>query len=313
MADDTSQFDEQDLHDEYSDEVVRLFLFGRLPAARQVKFEERLFADEQFETRVRLAEHELADDYAYERLSATERDLFEQKFLVSTARQQKLKVSHALREHFAVSLPVAAKATIGDRLQRLLSWNQVSWKSAAALVTLVLLAGTIALLLRRPQLRQEIITQSQRLIPRRRSIPPARPGSDREVTHHAIKPQSSGDENPPPPAPGATVVANIILVPETGYDSDRITQVNLLQSEVNVLHVRLAVERKRAGLYDLEISTTSGSTVFRESLISADTSSAAVAFEIPVRYLVAGDYQIKLMRITEGEAEGVGTYYLRVQ
>lgn len=269
MADDTSQFDQQVSHDEHSDEVVRLFLFGKLPAAQQVKFEERLFSDEQLETRVRLAENELADDYAYERLSATERDLFEQKFLVSTARRQKLSVSKALHERFAAPSPAPATATLGERLQRLLSWNQVSWKLAAAVVTLVLFVGTTWLLLRRPQLRQELITQGQKLIPRRRPVPPARPDQNREETHHPKLPSSGENSIPPPPAP--TVVANIILVPEGAYDGDHITHVSLPQSEGNLLRVQLAVERNRLGQYQVEVLTVSGQTIFAESLTNQDT------------------------------------------
>jgi hypothetical protein len=311
MADDTSQFDEQVLHDEYSDEVVRLFLLGKLPAAQQVKFEERLFSDEQFETRVRLAENELADDYAYERLSATERDLFEQKFLVSTERRQKLRVSEALHQRFAAPSPAPARATLGERLQRLLSWNQVSWKLAAAVVTLVFFAGTTWLLLRRPQLRQELITQGKKLIPRRRPVAPAKPDQNREESHHPKLPSSGENSIPPPPV--AMVVANIILIPESAYDGDHIAHLSLPQSDVNLLRVQLAVERNRPGQYQVEVLTVSGQTIFTESLLEKDTSGAAVAFEIPVRLLVAGDYQIKLARITDGREEGVATYYFRVQ
>ena len=46
MADNSEEFDKKD-SPEFSDEAIRRFLFGRLSAAEQLKFEERLFTDER--------------------------------------------------------------------------------------------------------------------------------------------------------------------------------------------------------------------------------------------------------------------------
>src|SRR5438128_11619634 len=97
MADNTEQFDKEN-SPVFPEEAIRRFLFGGLDAAEQLRFEEALFVDERLETRVRLTECELADDYAFGRLSAAESELFEQRFLVSTARQQQINVSKALRD-----------------------------------------------------------------------------------------------------------------------------------------------------------------------------------------------------------------------
>src|SRR2546426_9238041 len=106
MADNSEELDKRDWP-EFSDDAIRRFLFGGLSAAEELTFEERLFADERLETRVRLAECELADDYAFGRLNSAERELFEQRFLVSAARQQQLNVSKALHDRFATVSTVA--------------------------------------------------------------------------------------------------------------------------------------------------------------------------------------------------------------
>src|SRR5260370_26213318 len=86
---------------EFSDEAIRRFLLGRLSASEQPAFEKQLFSSTLLDARVRLAELDLADDYAYGRISAGERDLCEEKFLVNSDRRREVEVSIALRDRFA--------------------------------------------------------------------------------------------------------------------------------------------------------------------------------------------------------------------
>jgi hypothetical protein len=313
MADDTSQFDEQVLHDEYSDEVVRLFLFGKLPVAEQVKFEERLFSDEQFETRVRLAEHELADDYAYERLSATERDLFEQKFLVSSARRRQVRVSSALRDRFAsmpqVSAPVSSvKTRISERLQGLLGLNQPFWKLALRVAILILLVGTIWTVLREPRV--------QKLIGIRRPAPALAPAPNRQDANH-LKKAPPTTFRQPTPAPFAldpdANSASIMLFPQHGYDPVHIMQVGFPDSQESTLHILLAFGEEHGEeqkMFRAELLTLAGRSIFKESLFRP-IGPGAISFDVPVMFLDAGDYQVKLGRVTDGTE--VAAYYFRLQ
>jgi hypothetical protein len=313
MADDTSQFDEQVSHDEYSDEVVRLFLFGKLPAARQVKFEERLFSDEQFETRVRLAENELADDYAYERLSATERDLFEQKFLVSTARQQQVRVSSALRDRFA-SMPQvsatesSAKTTISERLKSLLSRNQPSWNLALRVAVLILLVGTIWTVLRGPRVRK--------LIGLRRPVPASAPDPNRQEANHPKKAPPTTFRQPTPVPFGFDPDANpaaIMLFPQHGYDPVHIMQVGFPDRQHSTLHLLLAFSEEHSEeqeMFRAELLTLAGRSVFKENPFRP-IGAGAISFDVPVMFLDPGDYQVKLSRVAGGTE--VATYYFRVQ
>ena len=309
MADDTSQFDEQVLPDEYSDEVVRLFLFGKLPAAQQVTFEERLFSDEQFETRVRLAENELADDYAYERFSATERDLFEQRFLVSTARQQQVRVSSALRDRFA-SMPQvsatmsSAKTTIKERLQGLLGLNQPSWKLALRVAILILIVGTMWTVLRGPRI--------QKLIGRRRPVPALAPDPNRQETNHPKKAPPTTFRQPTPAPFGLDPDANpvtIMLFPQHGYDPVHIMQVGFPDSQHSTLHLLLAFSEEPE-MFRAELLTLAGRSVFEENPLRP-IGVGAMSFDVPVMFLDPGDYQVKLSRVAGGTE--VATYYFRLQ
>ena len=294
-----------------------------MSAAEQLTFEERLFADDRFETRVRLAECELADDYAFGRLSSAERELFELRFLVSTARQQRLNVSKALRDRFAsdvtqtVSLrsqPVqttglSAEKTIGESLQRLLGLNQPSWRLAVSVVILILLIGTIWSVLREPHIRNKFFTKH-------RPTPSATPSTDQQESHHAIKasptpPQEESPSRPEPQRPAPTPGA-VILVPEDRYDRDRIAQVSLAR-DARDLHVQLEFKSSQPATYRAELPTLGGQSVFTEASLKLAAGGTTIDFDVPVRFLKAGDYQVKLSRVTDGIEEGVATYYLRVQ
>src|SRR5438128_541354 len=134
---------------EFTDAAIRRFLFGRLSAAEQTTFEEYLFTDESLEARVRLAEFDLADDYALERLSAADRKAFEKKFLLSAERTRQLKVSTALRDRFASTAtlaapaPKVATASISERLRLLFGLNQRAWRLAFGVAILVVLVGMV--------------------------------------------------------------------------------------------------------------------------------------------------------------------------
>jgi hypothetical protein len=317
MADITEQSDKAN-SPQFSDETIRRFLFGRLSAAEQSTFEETLFADDALETRVRLTECELADDYVFERLSDDDQELFEQRFLVSAARQQKLSVSRALRDRFASAPAVATattslRTTIGERLQRFLVLNKPSWKPALSMLILIALAGTVWVILRKPLIRERLISQTKQLIPRRRPAPVQTPGANQQEAHHTAKAPT------PPPAESPTalssrlVVETVALAPESTYDRDRIRSVTLSQFAPDILSLRLTLVNSQPGTYRAELLTIAGQSVFTEGSRTPAAASGSIDFDVPVRFLSAGDYQVKLSRVTEGIEEGVATYYFRVQ
>ena len=79
MANNNGHF-EQDNSSGSSDETIRRFLFGELTESEQPPFEQQMFTDAGLDARVRLAEIDLADDYAFDRLNATDRARFDERF-----------------------------------------------------------------------------------------------------------------------------------------------------------------------------------------------------------------------------------------
>ena len=287
---------------QFPDETIRRFLLGRLSGAEQARFDERLFTDESLETRVRLGECELADDYAFARLSATDRELFESHFLVSADRKQTLRVSDALRDRFPSAQP-QQQLTIGERLKARFGFSQPAVRLAFGLVILILLVGTVWLVTKEPQI-------VRRLIPKRAPVTPSS-SAPREAGHPS-NPTSTPvhRENFPamPPhesvAPGA--VSSFGLSPNR-RETANIPVVNLPKGENDVVRFQLSLQPNPAGTYRAELLTAEGQSVFSAGSLTADGSVATIDFDVPARLLKMGNYEI---RIAGGPGSGASYYFL---
>jgi len=289
--------------------MIRRFLLGSLSAADQVTFDERLFADDGLEKRVRLAECELADGYAFDLLTPADRELFEQRFLVSAARQQKLIVSTALRDRFASAVTNAAPSamTLAERLQRWLGLGQPSWKLALRIIILLLLIGTMWSVLRGPRL-------GKRFLAERRPAPVATPAPNQQEANHPIKPSPPQLKEgiPAPPDQLVATPVTVMLVPQHGYDPAHIATVSLPGGEPSGLHVQLTF-KGNGEIYRAELLTITGQSVFSQGALKPSAGGDSVGFDVPRQFLNPGDYQVKLIRVTDGIEAGVATYYFRVQ
>jgi hypothetical protein len=321
MADNSEQFD-KDRSPEFPDGAIRRFLLGRLSAGKRLPFEARLFADDSLEARVRLAEYELADDYVFERLGLAERKLFEQKFLLSIDRQEKLMVSRALRDRFAsvsAAVPFEGKTTVGDRLRVLLGFTQPARRFAFGVVIMLLVIGTFWLVVKEPRI-------TGRFIARRPSVVRPTPFTTPKAAH-AVGGSSTPthDETssplPPhePPIPKINSSAktesmpavSIILFPATSRESGNTLRINLPKGEHDIVRLELSLKWNRPGTYRAELLTIDGQSVFSdESLNVANTDGSKAYLDVAAGLLKTGDYQIKLIRVSDGSA---ASYYFRAQ
>jgi hypothetical protein len=289
---------------EFPDEVVRRFLLGDLSSSEQPAFEQGLFSDNGLEDRVRRAELELADDYAYGRLAAAERDLFERKFLVSAERHRKLEVSKGLRERFA---PVAA-AKPKVRVWSLFTVTRPAWRLAFGAVVLLILFATALLVIKEPRLTQRI---TEKIIPRR-PAPRSAPQEANHPTNESI-PEHQVTPSPMPvhdQSSSSMMSVALAPAPETG----EVPCVNPPKGVGDVVRFQLAARSDQRGPYRAELLTVEGQTVFTvESIKPPDAPGAPVDFDVPAALLKAGNYQIKLTQNNVGATEGARSYYFRVQ
>lgn len=296
---------------EVSDETIRRFLLGELSPSEQPLFEQRLFTDAGLDARVRLTEFDLADDFAFERLSTRDRELFEQKFLLTSDRQQKVQVSRVLRDRFSSTAATSSEEhTVAQRLRQLLGLSQPALRIAFGVLILLILFGTAWLVIKEPRIVRQI---ANRITPRR-SPPRSAP---REVNHptNASSPEHSTTPSPMPEhdqTASSPIAASIVLMPDVSYGSNRVS-VNLPKGEKDIVRLQLVLKPDQPGPHRAELLTIQGQSVFSADLLQSTDSRAEVDFEVPASLLNAGDYQIRLSRSDRGSQENVASYYFRVQ
>jgi hypothetical protein len=289
---------------ELPDEVIRRFLLGGLGASEQPEFEEQLFSDDGLNGRVRRAEFELADDYAYGRLNQADHSLFEKKFLVSAERRRKIEVSSVLRERFATA-PVA-KLGVFDRLRSLFPVTRPAWRLAFGAVLLLILFGTALLVIKEPRLPQQIV---RKLIPRRLA-----PRSESKEANHPTNDSSPQHQETPSPMPDHDQSSSSTVNVSLAVDNSAVPIVSMPKGVQDFVRFQLAVSADQRGPYRAELFTVEGQTVFSaESIKAAETPGASVDFDVAATLLKPGNYQIKLTRDNAGAKESLGIYYFRVQ
>lgn len=288
-----------------SDETIRRFLLGGLSVSDQSRFEQSLFTGEGLDSRVRLAEFELADDYAYGRLTSADRKLFEQNFLVTADRERELRVSDILRQRFS-TVPARSEQKTFARLAHLLGLDRPARRTAFSVLILLILFGTVWMVVKEPRLTERI---ANKIIPRRSPLRSAQ----REVNHPT---NASSPEHQITPAPlpihdsAIPSAGRVELFPGTP-NLGKIPTVTLSKGEQDLLRLKLAVIADQTTPYRAEVLTIDGQTVF-----SVDLLHGQFDLDVPMRLLRSGKYQVRLSdarNARDGAKKEVASYYFLVQ
>ncbi len=284
----------------FSDDPIRRFLLGRLAPTEQTSLEESLFMDEELETRVRLAELDLTDDYVFARLNAVDRERFERKFLVSAERRQALNVSSALYDRFDTSL-IGWRAAMGERVGLLFDLNHPIWRYAFAALILILLMATVWLVTREPQSALPVFTK--------RAPTNGKAPAKSQEGQHSSGATSMPHQEPSPPQPvhrevGSTMVLRANAAAQV---------IDLSGNDRDTIHVQLILEGNDEGTYQSELLTIDGQSVFSAKALKQTDSDAKIDFDVPTRLLKTGEYEVNLSRVDNGSRKSVASYYFRVQ
>ena len=291
---------------EFSDETIRRFLLGELSESQQPLLEQRLFTDAGLDARVRLAEIDLADDYAFERLSVADRILFEERFLVTSKRRRELNVSIGLRDRFSRARATAArseKSTVGKRWRYLPGFERPAWKIAFGVLILLILFGTVLLVVKEPGLTEQI---TNKINPKRSA-----PRSSPQEVHHPTNTSSPEHQTTPAPLPlhdSANPLSDGVELFPTKPDSGKLPTLMLPNGENRVIRLRLAVVDETVP-YRAEVLTTDGQSVFSLDRLSGPPFNV----DLSARLLKSGKYQIRLSDARDGSKKELASYYFRVQ
>lgn len=333
------------------DEVfVRQYLLGVLPETESDRLEQRSLDDEAFFEEIQEIEDELIDDYAGGALTEQERIRFEEYFLCSPERREKLRFALAMTER-AVSwkeqrqisgplLKVGTRAPLGasfeehEGLGKVLPFSRSSqtvpaWRLWGAIAAAVLIAvGAGALWLRNNELRRDVLSANAEEARLRNEADMASARAEQEAAekkqaqeqatrfHDQIQALTDSLEKSQPKSILSAFVGleNIVRVTR-GKPIGRTKTINI---PPNALALRLSVEfdATRFQNFEATLERGEGHDVWSSSKAlkphaSGDTQS--LMLKIPAQRLGAGAYQL-IIRAAESEGKNeVARYLLNIK
>jgi anti-sigma factor RsiW len=264
------------------------YLLGELPEEEQVQVEDRAFSDPEYLGALEAAEADLIDAWVRGELPAAQRRGFENRFLTSPQRRQKVEFARALAGVVAASAAAESTATaqIGGRpsiADLFRGWN-FGVRLAASMALVVMLAGAVWI--------------GYLAAGRRGAVEPA------QALSHPGSAAPTGN------------IPSLILLPGLSRAQTRVEQLRL-EASAQVVRVRIQLEaRDDYPLYRADLRTRAGAGILTlANLTRSRTADAyAVSFDVPASSLTSGNYELALQGLTSGgQSQDIGFYYFSVE
>jgi hypothetical protein len=303
------------------------YLLGELTDAEQARFEERFFHEVELSELLADAENDLIDGYVRDELSPRERKRFEQHFLVSDRRREKLEVAQALLQ--AGDARVASRVL--DRPAARPWWNALfaslrlpsaalSYSFGAAAVLFLL--GGLWLFSEVRQLRKETArlsaernmqsAQNDQL--REQADEQRRQGNELAAQKEQLEQQlaelrnQAGDpEREPRPAPA--LLTFILSAGSRGNDAPKKL---IIPSGISSVRLQLNLSLgDEYPAYQVNLQAASGGQVrtWKGLRAAAVNGVRAVFVDVQPNSLGASEYEVTLSGVASGKTETLGYYY----
>jgi hypothetical protein len=158
-----------------TDERIIAYFLEELTEEETAQFEEELFAAQEWPPEVRAVEDQLIEDYIREQLSADRRQRFQEKYLWSTARRDRVATEAAFLQRIDDLAPKPDPEPMPVPIRPWWDFwggwsNPLRLAAAAALV--VVIAGAVWLAVLRPRSPQTLVTANLTLVNRTRGSEP---------------------------------------------------------------------------------------------------------------------------------------------
>ena len=322
----------EQIHD--FDKACEGYLLGELSEPEQAQLEESYFADDALFERFLAVKDELIDAYARGDLAGEKRRRFEQHYLASEPRRQRLEEAkefiraisaNAVNEPTVKGAAVihgAAESWWRHFIGKVLTPRPLLWQGAIAGLLLLALAGSWILVKRVQNRRaaeqarlqnEEAIRKRKEEESRRAVVPPANipsPSPGSTVPDHSQQPNVAGNQSPKPPQ---GQIASLVLLPFATRDGSGSNSL-LLGSDMRVVRLQL-VFQGAFSRYDVVLRTVGGEQVLHRSGLKGSTAGAGKSVNLTVdpSLLRHQDYIITLSgRTAAGKLEAIGDYYFTV-
>lgn len=138
------------------DKDLTHYLLGELSEAERVELEDLYLVDQDFFERLLAVEDDLIDDYAQGRLSKRESSLFEENFLTSPERKERVRAARALSRFVDTKRVARVQSSLPERMLSYLKVGSTTVRFAVSAAMLVLVVGVAGLWIELDRMRSEI-------------------------------------------------------------------------------------------------------------------------------------------------------------
>ncbi len=313
-----------------NDSIIKRYLLGELTEEVQQQIEEQLLRDGDYFEHLQVCEDELVDEYVRGGLPPDEQRRFDNHFLSTPERHEKLRFARALRRYVRAAAEAEPATTARSARSQLLSASLrgrhpvMAYSLAGAL--LLVLGGTW-LIFRNWQLQNQLaqISAQQSAGLRseqdlRRQLQEQRAGTmelarelQQERDQRAMlerKASSSIASNQDRLAP----IISLVLTPGLVRGQET-TKKALVPSGATLIRLELHFPVNDYRSWRAALHNSEGAELSRQSLLNGRSAGGGgiVVMDLPAEALPGGDYYVKLSGTAgSGEFEDIGKYYFRV-
>jgi len=306
---------------------MKMYLLGELTESERQVLEERLMTSNECFGELSIAEDRLVDEYLMGRLSAREKDKFNDYFLCTPERRQKLRFSRSLHRY------VLANA---EKPQTLWSWpgflpvlrfpqRVMEWSLAAALSVIVgggswsiITIQRLEHVLKQVQNQPAVLAkQSQDL---QQQLAQLRARNDQLASELRLQKeqgealeQAALKASPPPRS--ALSMVSFALAPGLVRDMEGGKKFTI-PAGVNWVQLQLGLVGDDYERYQAVLRNAAGNEIWNQSTpkIKTPKDIPIVVLTLPAKLLPHGDYILKLSGIAAGgDPEDVARYTFRVK
>ena len=307
-----------------NEKEIRRFLLGEMTDGERTAFEEKFIAeDSEFFDEINVTEDELIESYIRGTLSSAEKQKFEQNFLISKTRRQRVAFTREMFDR----LSAKKTETIAENPS---VWNSVAeffktprFAFGAAFMILVLVSGFWFLVFRNSNENSLIvqqITPTPTILPAPQKIENnSNIAVDSNVNSSNVpetnknspsNTQENPNKNQLKDAIPKPVVATIALFAGTVRSEGKIRELNLTK-DTKGANFQLNLENEDYQTYRAEIVDADGNVIYRSGKINARKARINAFF--PTAKLKKGDYFVKLYAFnSSGEEESAADFQFRV-
>ncbi len=312
-----------------NDSMIKQYLLGELTEEGQQQIEERLLRDGDYFEHLQLCEDELVDEYVRGGLPPDEQRRFDNHFLSTPERHEKLRFARALRRYVSAAVEAEPATTAQRTRLQFLSASLrgrhpvMAYSLAAAL--LLVLGGTV--IFRNWQLQNQLAQirsqQSAGLRSERelqRQLQEQRAGYMELVKElqHEKDQRAMLERNVSPSIPSnpdqLAPVISLVLTPGL-LRGEETTKKALVPSGTTLIRLELHFPANEYKSWRATLHNAEGAELSRQNLLKARSrgGGSIVVMELPADDIPGGDYYVKLSGTAGSvEFEDIGKYYFRV-